>query len=209
MKKIYNKSLKNSSKQWISRQINDPLVRKAKIYGYRSRSAFKLIELDNKFHILKKGKSLLDLGSAPGGWSQVAVKKIKDKILAVDIDFMEKIQNVEFILGNFLEPTIKKKIKLFFNEKIDIIVSDMASNTTGNKDLDSFKTSELCFNALEFSKENLDRKGTLICKIFMGSAFQAIEKKAKDIFSTVIKYKPNSSRKESRELYLFCKNLIN
>ena len=156
MKKKLRKNFKNSSNKWILRQINDPYSQDALLKGYRSRSAFKLIELDEKFKILSKDTLLLDLGSSPGGWSQVAAKKIKlGKILSVDIKQMKKIDNVEFFCGDFLDLNIQNKIANFFSKKINVVISDMASNITGNKSMDSIRTAELCLGAMEFSKKIL------------------------------------------------------
>ena len=210
MKKIFNKKLKESSKKWIARNIDDIYVKQKKIQGFRSRSAFKLLEIDKKFKLLNNSSYILDLGSSPGSWSQILAKKIKNgKILASDIMPMEKIDNVHFILGDFLNETIQEKIFKHFDCKIDTIISDMAANTTGSKDLDSLRTSELCLNAMEFSKNILNKNGVFLSKFFMGSSFSEIRKKAKIYFKKVVFYKPNSSRKESRELYIFCKNIIN
>ena len=179
MRKIFKKKLKNSSKQWITRQINDVYVQQKKIQGFRSRSAFKLLEIEKKFKVLKDNSYILDLGSSPGGWSQVLAKKVKKGVIvAVDVLPMEKIHNVKFILGDFLSENIQKKIFKLFSHKIDIIVSDMAPNTTGNKNLDSYRTAELCLNALEFAKTTLNNNGILISKLFMGLEFKEIEKKS-------------------------------
>ena len=204
------KKLKSGSKNWIKRHIKDRYVQLKRAKGYRSRSAFKLIEIDSKFNILKNNNYILDLGSAPGGWSQVISEKIKKgRILAIDILPMEKINNVDFILGDFLNKNIQSKIMRLCNNKLDTIVSDMASNTTGNKDLDSIRTSELCINAMEFSKLVLSKNGIFLSKFFMGSTHKEIKEKADEIFKKVIFYKPDSSRKDSREVYIFCKNIIN
>ena len=210
MIKIINKKLKDSSKKWVDRQINDEFVKKKVIQGYRSRSAFKLIEMEKKFKIIKKNSNIIDLGSAPGGWSQVLSQKIgRGKIMAIDILPMKKVKNIEFILGDFLNSSTKAKILKFFGKKVDIIVSDMAANTTGNKNLDSYRTAELNLNTIEFSKNTLNESGILLCKLFMGSEFKEIKKKASATFKKVIFYKPSSSRKDSRELYMFCKETIN
>ena len=197
------------SKNWLIKQNKDPFFRQSKIQGYRSRSAFKLIEMNKKFKFLKKNLSLLDLGSSPGGWSQIARKKItKGKILAVDIQFMEKIDNVDFINGDFTDINICKKIMLYFNNKIDVVLSDMARNTSGNKTLDSYRTGELCINAMDLAKKILSGNGVFLSKIFMGSIFKEIDEKAKKNFKNVIKYKPLSSKKESKEIYIFCKGIL-
>ena len=184
-------------------------MQQKKIQGFRSRSAFKLWEIEKKFKILKNNSYILDLGSSPGGWSQVLAKKVrKGIIIAVDILPMEKIDNVKFILGDFLNINTQRKIIKLFNRKIDVLVSDLAPNTTGNKNLDSYRAAELSLNTIEFAKTILNSHGVLLSKLFMGSEFNEIEKKANIIFKKVIFYKPGSSRKDSRELYMFCKDII-
>ena len=196
------------SKNWLSKQKKDPFFKKSKILGYRSRSAFKLIEMNEKFKFLNKNSSLLDLGSSPGGWSQVARSKINlGKILAIDIKDMENIDNVDFFKGDFRESEIYEKIKLYFNNKVDIVLSDMAENTTGNKSLDSFRTGELCLNAMDLAIKILSKDGVFLSKIFMGSIFSEINERAKKHFQKVVKYKPLSSKKESNEIYIFCKGI--
>ena len=198
------------SKNWIIKQHKDPFVIKSKIQGFRSRSAFKLIEMNKKFKFLKKKLLLLDLGSCPGGWSQVAKKEIiNGKILAVDIKSMEKINNVDFIKGDFREGEIYEKIMVYFNNKADVVLSDAAENTTGNKTLDSYRTGELCINAMNLAKKILARDGIFLSKIFMGSTFKEINEKAKKCFKRVVIYKPLSSKKESKEIYIFCKEILN
>jgi len=198
------------SKDWLIKQRKDLYFRKSKIHGYRSRSAYKLIEMNNKFKFFKKNLNLLDLGSSPGGWSQVARKEIiKGKILAVDIKPMEKISDVDFIKGDFCEDVICKKIKTYFgNHEVNVVLSDMASNTTGNKPLDSFRTGELCINAMNLAKNILSHDGVFLSKIFMGSIFTEINEKAKKYFKNIVKYKPLSSKKESKEIYIFCKGVL-
>jgi len=196
------------SKNWIRRQHRDIYVREAQIQGYRSRSAFKLLEIDKKYKIFTNKKSFLDIGSTPGGWSQVANNKIKNsKILSLDINEMEPIKNVKFILGDFTNEDIKLKIIKFFESKIDIIVSDMAQNTTGNKNLDSLITGELCLDVINFTKKIIKPNGCFISKIFMGSNFKEIIDTCKSTFKGVKVYKPQSSRKESKENFIICKNL--
>ena len=198
------------SKDWLLKQNKDPFFKQSKIQGFRSRSAFKLIEMNKKFKFLKKNLSLLDLGSYPGGWSQVARKEItKGKILAVDIKPMEKIYNVDFIKGDFCEDSICTKIIFYFNNKVDIVLSDMAADTSGNKSLDSYKTGELCLNAMNLSRKILSQDGIFLSKLFMGSIFEEINDKAIRNFKKVIKYKPLSSKKESKEIYIFCKGILN
>jgi len=197
------------SKNWLIKQNKDSFFRQSKIQGYRSRSAFKLMEMNKKFKFLKKNSSLLDLGSSPGGWSQVARKEmVKGKILAVDVIPMKKINNVDFINGDFCDVNICKKITLYFNNKIDVVLSDMATNTSGNKTLDSHRTGELCINAMNLAKKILVSDGVFLSKIFMGSIFKEINEKAKNSFKDVVRYKPLSSKKESKEIYIFCKGIL-
>jgi 23S rRNA (uridine2552-2'-O)-methyltransferase len=197
------------SKNWLIKQKKDLYFRKSKIQGYRSRSAFKLIEMNKKFKFLRKNTSLLDLGSSPGGWSQVASREIRTgKILAVDIQPMEKINNVDFVNGDFRKEEIHSKIKSYFNNNIDAVLSDMAANTSGNKSMDSYRTGELCMKAMYLAKEILSNDGIFLSKIFMGSIFLEINKMAKRYFKNVIKYKPLSSKKESKEIYIYCKGVL-
>ena len=194
------------SKNWLSKQKKDLFFQKSKIEGYRSRSAFKLIEMNKKFRIIEKNTSLLDLGSSPGGWSQVASKIItKGKILAVDIKFMEKINNVEFIKGDFTKNETQEKIKVYFDLQADVVLSDMAANTTGNKSLDAYRTGELCLEAMGIATKILRKDGIFLSKIFMGSIFKDIDEMAKKYFKKIVKYKPISSKKESKEIYIFCR----
>ena len=197
------------SKNWLTKRRKDKYFIDSKIQGYRSRSAFKLIEMNNKFKFFKKKTLLLDLGSSPGGWSQVAEKEIVNgKILAIDVKPMEKINNVDFIQGDFLSDAIIKKIELYFNGKIDVVLSDMAANTSGNKNLDSYKTGELCLKAMDLSTKILSSDGVFLSKIFMGSIFQEINDKAKRSFKKIVKFKPLSSKKESKEIYIYCKGIL-
>ena len=196
------------SKNWINKQHNDYFVKQSKIQGYRSRSAFKLIEINEKFNFLNKNTSLLDLGSSPGGWSQVAKKKItKGKILAIDIIPMEKIDNVKFLKEDICDPYIYDKIFSYFNKKIDVVISDIATNTSGNKNLDSHKTGELCLKSMDLAKKVLHKNGVFLSKIFMGSIFKEINIKANKYFKQVRNFKPTSSRKESKEIYIYCKGV--
>ena len=198
-----------TSKSWLLKQKKDPFFKQSKIQGFRSRSSFKLIEMNKKFKFIKKNSSLLDLGSCPGGWSQVARKEIiKGKILAVDVRPMEKINNVDFINGDFCDVNVCKKIMLYFNNKIDVVLSDMAVNTSGNKTLDSYRTGELCIKAMSLAKKILISDGVFLSKIFMGSIFTEINENANKYFKNVVKYKPLSSSKESKEIYIFCKGIL-
>ena len=196
------------SKNWINKQKRDIYVRQSKIDGYRSRAAYKLIEIDEKFKIFKNGISVIDLGAAPGSWSQYASKKIKSgKIISIDLKEMENINNTIQIKGDFTEENNKSKIKNLFKSKVDIVLSDMAVNTTGIKNIDSIYTGELSREAMLFSKEVLNSNGKFVSKVFMGSTFKEVIIEAKSIFKEVKIFKPKSSRKDSKESFIICKNL--
>ena len=209
MQKIYNKKLKKSSKLWISRQNNDFYVKEAKAKGYRSRSAFKLIEINKKFKFLKNNLNIVDLGSAPGGWSQVCSEINKDgKNLSIDIMQMEKIDNIFFYKKDFNESDFFDFINNFFDQnKVDIVLSDMAVNTTGNKDLDAMKTNSIALDVVNLSRAILKTKSSLLVKIFSGKDEDILIKNAKHSFKNIERIKPDSSRKESREMYLLCRDL--
>ena len=201
--------MNKKSNNWLAKYKKDQFFKQSKIEGFRSRSAFKLIEMNQKFKFLRKKLSLLDIGSCPGGWSQVASKEIPNgKILAVDIKSMEKISNVDFIKGDFNESEIHQKIMVYFNNKVDVVLSDAAANTTGNKTLDSYRTGELCLNAMNLASKILSKDGIFLSKIFMGSIFKEINEKAKKCFKRAVIYKPLSSKKESKEIYIFCKGIL-
>ena len=209
MDKIHNKKLKKSSKLWISRQNNDFYVKEAKARGYRSRSAFKLIEINKKFKFLKNNLNIVDLGSAPGGWSQVCSEVNKNgKTLSIDILDMDKIDNVFFYKKDFNETDFFHFVKNFFeNNKVDLVLSDMAVNTTGNKDLDAIKTNSIALDVVNLSRVILKPKSSLLVKIFSGKDENILIKNAKDSFKNIERIKPDSSRKESREMYLLCSDL--
>ena len=196
------------SNTWRIKQHRDQFFKKSKTLGYRSRASFKLLELNQKFKFIKKNTNLLDLGSSPGGWSQVASKIIlKGKILSIDIKEMQPIKNVKFLKCDILEKNSKEKIISYFNEKLDVIISDIASDTTGNKSLDSIRTNQLCAEIINFSTKTLKPKGVLVSKLFMGEDFIEVKNLAKSIFKNVNFFKPESSRRESKETYLYCKIL--
>ena len=196
------------SKNWINKQKRDIYVRQSKVDGYRARSAYKLIEIDEKFKIFKGGMSVIDIGAAPGSWSQYASKKIKNgKVISIDLKKMEEIKNTIQIKGDFTEIDVQQKIKSFLNKKTDVIMSDMAVNTTGIKNIDSIQTGELCKEAMIFSKDLISDKGFFISKIFMGGSFNEIVALAKKIFKEVKVFKPKSSRKDSKESFIICKNI--
>tara|TARA_B100000965_G_C19196342_1_gene585364 strand:- start:31 stop:642 length:612 start_codon:yes stop_codon:yes gene_type:complete len=194
------------SKNWINKQRRDIYVRQSKVDGYRSRAVYKLEEIDKKFKIFKNGISVIDLGAAPGSWSQYASKNIKSgKIASIDLLDFEKINNIFQIKGDFNDEICKKKIIDYFGTKVDVVISDMAMNTTGNKNLDSIYTGELCIEAMKFSREILKNDGKFISKIFMGSSFNEIVGEAKKIFKESKVFKPLASRKDSKESFIICK----
>tara|TARA_B100001093_G_C26427217_1_gene842425 strand:- start:54 stop:680 length:627 start_codon:yes stop_codon:yes gene_type:complete len=196
------------SKSWVIKQHRDQFYKKSKTLGYRSRSAFKLIELNKKFNFINKNTNFLDIGSCPGGWSQVASQIIDiGKMVSVDIKKMNEIKNVKFINADFLTNETKDKISLLFANRIDVIVSDMAANTTGNKNLDCIRTNMLCADVINFSTEFLKKEGVLVAKLFMGEDFIEVKKLAKKKFKRVDFFKPDSSRDESKETYIHCKSL--
>ena len=196
------------SKNWVNKQKRDIYVRQSKVDGYRARSAYKLIEIDKKFKIFKNGMFILDIGAAPGSWSQYASKAIKNgKIISIDLKEISPIDNGIHIKGDFTEPDIQKKIKENLTKEFDVVMSDMAVNTTGVKNLDSIQTGELCKEAMTFSKKVISSKGCFISKIFMGSTFNEIVALGKKIFKEVKVFKPLSSRKESKESFIVCKKI--
>ncbi len=196
------------SKEWINRQHRDIYVKKSKQEGFRSRAVYKLQEINDKYKILKNGFSVIDLGAAPGGWSQFVIQKYKKcKLLSIDLKQMEPVGNSYQVIGDFNEESSKEKIINYFNEKVDLVMSDMAVNTTGNKNLDSLVTGELCLDALIFAKKQLKPSGFFISKLFMGSSFNEIVGEAKLTFKETNIYKPPSSRKESKESFIICKKL--
>ena len=196
------------SKNWIIKQKRDIYVKQSKLEGYRSRAVYKLKEINEKFEILKNGISILDLGAAPGSWSQFVSKNFKNsKIVSIDLNEMEKIENIYQIKGDFTDELQQKKIFNYFGGKIDSIVSDMAVNTTGNKNLDAIVTGELTIEALNFSTNTLKKQGNFVSKIFMGSSFNEIVSNAKKKFKEVNVFKPPASRKDSKESFIICKKL--
>ncbi len=196
------------SKNWVNKQRRDTYVRQSKVDGYRARSAYKLIEINEKFKIFKGGMNIIDIGAAPGSWSQYASKVVKSgKIISIDLKEMLKIQNTIQIKGDFTTLEIQNQIKKCLNKKPDVVMSDMAVNTTGIKNIDSIQTGELCKEAMIFSKDVIASKGVFISKIFMGGTFNEIVALGKKIFKEVKVFKPKSSRKDSKESFIICKIL--
>ena len=196
------------SKNWVNKQRRDTYVRQSKIDGYRARSAYKIKEIDEKFKIFKGGMSIIDIGAAPGSWSQYVSKVVKSgKIISIDLKKMENIDNTLQVQGDFTSTETQNLIKDYLKKKPDVVMSDMAVNTTGIKNIDSIQTGELCKEAMIFSKDVISEKGFFISKIFMGSTFNEIVALGKKIFKEVKVFKPKSSRKDSKESFVICKNL--
>ena len=196
------------SKNWVNKQRRDSYVKKSKVDGYRARSAYKLIEIDNKFKIFKGGITVIDIGAAPGSWSQYAEKVTKSgRLISIDLKKMEPIGNTVQIQGDFTEQIIQDEIKKHTTTNVDVVMSDMAVNTTGIKNIDSIQTGELCKEAMFFAKDLLKENGFFISKIFMGGTFNEIVAEGKKYFKEVKVFKPKSSRKDSKESFIICRNL--
>ena len=193
-----------SSNKWLARQLNDPYVAESKRLGYRSRAAFKLIQLDEKYKFLGKGKRIVDLGCAPGGWTQVAVMRNKGlgKVVGIDILETEAINGAELICQDFTSEDAPDSLKALLKGEADIVMSDMAANTTGHQQTDHLRTIGLVEAAYEFAKEVLAEGGIFIAKVFQGGAEGGLLADAKQNFAKVAHFKPAASRKESPETYL-------
>ncbi|MDR1332924.1 MAG: RlmE family RNA methyltransferase [Holosporales bacterium] len=200
--KVHNKRLKQSSRNWVQRQINDPYVAMAKASGYRTRAAFKLVEIQKKFGVLKKSSIVVDLGAAPGSWSQVASTLCK-QVIAVDLLDIKPLPGVHFIRGDFLEEaTVRLVVDALDGERVDVVLSDMAPNSCGIKKVDHIRITSLVEAVYEFCDEMLRPGGAMIAKVFQGGASPDILCNLKRRFQTVTHFKPTASRKESPELYL-------
>jgi 23S rRNA methylase len=196
------------SKNWVNKQRRDIYVRQSKVDGYRARSAYKLIEIDEKFKIFKGGLAVVDIGAAPGSWSQYSSKVIKNgKLISIDLKKMEPIGNSLQIQGDFTESDVQDEIKNNLNTKVDVVLSDMAVNTTGIKNIDSIQTGELCKEAMLFAKDMIKENGYFISKIFMGGTFNEIVAEGKKYFKEVKVFKPKSSRKVSKESFIICRKI--
>ena len=195
----------NSSKNWIKGHVKDPFVIQAQKDGYRSRAAYKLIEIDKKYHIIKPGIKAVDLGAAPGGWSQVLSKKIgaTGRVVAADLLEMPPIKNIDFIQGNFEEEKVLRDIQdKLKNLPVDLVISDMAPNISGIKMVDQQRAIYLNELALEFVKNNLKQNGFFLVKSFVGADFENFLSELKIHFKKVFKIKPDSSRSRSSEIFL-------
>jgi 23S rRNA (uridine2552-2'-O)-methyltransferase len=212
------KGLKKSSANWLQRHINDPYVQQAKIEGYRSRSAYKLLEIDDKFAVIESFGNIVDLGAAPGGWSQVAMQRRNEegtsenkKVIAVDLLEMEPLQGVQTVMGDFNESETKEQISELLpekNKKVSLVMSDLAANTTGHAPTDHLKSMQLAEEAFNFSLDVLSKGGHFITKIFTGGSEREFTSKLKNYFKNVSFFKPSSSRSHSSEIYLVAKKFI-
>jgi 23S rRNA (uridine2552-2'-O)-methyltransferase len=198
------KSMKPSSRSWLERQLNDPYVRAAKAEGYRSRAAFKLVELDNKFRFLKHGGRVLDLGAAPGGWIQVALKKVGEtgKVVGADILEMEPIPGATTLQADLLDPDTPDLLKRELGGPADVVMTDMAAPTTGHRATDHLRTVALFEAALDMANDVLKPGGVFVGKVFQGGASGELLARVKKMFRDVKHVKPPASRAESVELYL-------
>ena len=196
------------SKNWVNKHRRDIYVRQSKVDGYRARSAYKLMEIDEKFKIFKGGLSVIDIGAAPGSWSQYAMKTAKSgKLISIDLKKMEPIGNSIQIQGDFTEEKTQEEIKKNINGKVDVVMSDMAVDTTGIKNIDSIQTGELCKEAMFFAKDLMKENGYFISKIFMGGTFNEIVAEGKKYFKEVKVFKTKSSRKDSKESFIICRKI--
>jgi 23S rRNA (uridine2552-2'-O)-methyltransferase len=200
------KTLKPSSRRWLERQLNDPYVARAKREGLRSRAAFKLSEIDDKARFLKKGARVIDLGAAPGGWSQVAAKRVgaprEGRVIAIDVLPMEPIAGVDFVQLDFLDPSAPQKLKAMLGGGADVVLSDMAANATGHAKTDHLKIMALVEAAAEFAREVLKPGGTFLAKVLQGGTEASLLAALKRDFKQVKHVKPPASRADSAELYL-------
>lgn len=200
------KGRKNSSQRWLTRHINDPYVQQANLMGYRSRASFKLIQIQEKFKLFKRGQTIIDLGAAPGGWTQVMIQWIQKNsdhtcVFGLDLLPIHPLAGACFLEGDFLDPTHQEKLRHYFHT-VDGVVSDMAAVTTGHGSTDHLRTIVLAQEAFAFAKTLLKPKGFFITKVFQGGADQELLQDLKRHFKTVKHFKPPASRKESPEMYV-------
>jgi len=197
------KSRTKSSQQWLERQLNDPYVRAAKSEGYRSRAAYKLKEMDEKHHLLKRGHSAVDLGAAPGGWTQILVERLGDgRVVGVDIQEMDPINGAALLKIDFMDAAAPEIIKDALSGPVDVVLSDMASPATGHRETDHLRVMALCEAALEFAIEVLKPGGAFVCKVLRGGTERALLETLKRRFAKVIHVKPPASRRDSAEMYV-------
>jgi 23S rRNA (uridine2552-2'-O)-methyltransferase len=193
-----------SSKTWLERQLNDPYVAQAKREGFRSRAAYKLIEIDDKHHLLKRGGKVVDLGAAPGGWSQVAAQRVgtDGRVIAIDIQEMPGVAGVDFMVLDFLDPRAPELLKQKLDGPADLVMTDMAANATGHRKTDHLRIMALVEAAADFGAEVLSPGGAFLAKVLQGGTEPALLARLKRDFATVRHVKPAASRADSAELYL-------
>lgn len=201
------KGRSSSSRQWLERQLNDPYVARAQREGFRSRAAYKLIEIDDRYHILKPGMRVIDLGAAPGGWSQVAAQRVgaaqgRGRIVAIDLLEMDPIPGVSFVQSDFLSPDAPQRLMALLGGPADVLLCDMAANTTGHRRTDHLRIMALAESAAEFGRQVLAPRGVLLAKVLQGGTEAALLAELKRDFSSVKHVKPAASRADSAELYL-------
>ena len=201
------KRRKLSSRTWLERQLADPYVARAKKEGFRSRAAFKLIEIDDKYRLLKPGGRVVDLGAAPGGWSEIAAQRIgpSGRVIALDILDFKPMTDVEFLKLDFLDETAPDRLKDMLGGKADLVLSDMAANATGHRKTDHLRIMALAEAATHFAREVLDRGGSFLCKVLQGGTETVLLAELKRDFETVKHVKPPASRTDSAELYLLAR----
>lgn len=203
--KVRKKTLSKSSREWVDRQLRDPYVRRAQEAGYRARAAYKLLEIDEKFHVLKRGARIIDLGCAPGGWLQVAVEKGAARIAAVDLLPVEPIGEATIFMGDINETGMTQRLLDALGDKPTLILSDMAADTTGHRQTDHVRTVGLAELAAQFAVDNLVKGGTFVAKVFQGGAQGALLELLKANFDDVRHWKPPSSRPESPETFMIAR----
>jgi 23S rRNA (uridine2552-2'-O)-methyltransferase len=191
-----------ASQRWLTRQLNDPYVAAAKQQGFRSRAAFKLVELDERFRLIRRGVKVIDLGAAPGGWTQVAMQRGAARVVGVDLLPIDPVAGAVMLRGDFSEPEIQERLIAELGSKADLVLSDMAPNTTGHAATDHLRIMALAETALDFAAEVLAEGGGFVAKVFQGGAEQAMLRRLKQRFAVVRHAKPPASRKESSELYV-------
>lgn len=204
---------KNSSQRWLQRQLNDPYVQQAQQEGLRSRAAYKLLEIDRKFDLVRPGMTIVDLGAAPGGWCQIALKILQDKsngkksfdqIVAIDILEMDPIADVKIMQGDFLNEEVRHEFKKLAGDRVDVVLSDMAASTTGHGATDHWRTMALAETAFDFAQAHLKERGNFVTKVFAGGTHGDLLTKLKKSFEKVRHFKPPASRSESPETYVVC-----
>jgi len=202
-----DKRRKPSSRAWLERQINDPYVARAKREGFRSRAAFKLAEIDGKYRLFKPGARVIDLGAAPGGWSEIAARRVgsSGRVIALDLLDMKPIAGVEFLQLDFLDDAAPARLKEMLGGKADVVLSDMAANATGHRQTDHLRIMALAEAAVEFAREVLAPGGAFLCKVLQGGTEATLLAELKRGFATVKHVKPPASRSDSAELYLLAR----